>query len=172
MATPQSAPGLRSARRHFRRILHPDMTPMVGLGFLLVTFFLLAADFVKPTVMQLTMPANYLRNPNESICFGIDNSLSLILGKNGQAHYYRGGLFSDELPELHTIHGGAAGLRRLLLEVRQQDSRSVVLIKPSSNAKYRDLVDALDEMNITDQKRCAVVDLSERDYALLKQHGL
>ncbi|TGE21443.1 biopolymer transporter ExbD [Hymenobacter aquaticus] len=163
---------LRSAHRNFRRILHPDMTPMVGLGFLLVTFFLLAADFVKPTVMQLTMPMNYPRDANDSFCPGFDNSLSLILGKNGRVHYYRGGLFSDELPELHTILGGAAGLRRFLLDARQKDPRVLVLIKPSDNATYRDLVDALDEINITDQKRYAIVDLYDLDYALLKQYNL
>ncbi|UOQ72983.1 ExbD/TolR family protein [Hymenobacter cellulosilyticus] len=72
MATsqPTPAPGLRSARRNFRRILHPDMTPMVGLGFLLVTFFLLAADFVKPTVMQLTMPVKPKYDSGESHCGG------------------------------------------------------------------------------------------------------
>lgn len=174
MATPQPTPstGLRSARRSFRRILHPDMTPMVGLGFLLVTFFLLAADFKKPTVMQLTMPVKPELDFNGTICFGIDNSLSLILGKNGQVHYYRGGLRSYEAPELHTMHDGAVGLRRLLLEARQQEYGVIVLIKPGPDAKYRDLVDALDEINITDQKKYAVVDLSQRDYELLKQHNL
>ncbi|WP_167855145.1 ExbD/TolR family protein [Hymenobacter wooponensis] len=50
-------------RRTFRAIVPPDMTPMVGVGFLLVSFFLLTITVSKPTVMQVTMPVK--ARPNE-----------------------------------------------------------------------------------------------------------
>ncbi|TGE27539.1 ExbD/TolR family protein [Hymenobacter metallicola] len=172
MANSQPAPNtsLRSARRSFRRILHPDMTPMVGLGFLLVTFFLLAADFKKPTVMQLTMPVS---SREEGTCCGCRSAgaLTLLLGKGGQVHYYKG-MYFEEMPKLHTIYGGSSGLRRFILEERASNPSVVILIKPTADAKYRDLVDVLDEMNITDQKKYAVMDLYKLDYALLKRYNL
>ncbi|UOQ72982.1 ExbD/TolR family protein [Hymenobacter cellulosilyticus] len=171
MTTSHPATGLRSARRTFRRILHPDMTPMVGLGFLLVTFFLLTAEFSKSTALQLLMPAK-AKADDIIVDRRLSDVVTLILGKNGQVHYYKGGLYSDDIPELQTVHDGSAGLRRLLLEVRQRNPNTIVIIKPSNEAKYRDLVDALDEMSITNQRHYALADMYRGDYDLLKQHGL
>ncbi|TGE27538.1 ExbD/TolR family protein [Hymenobacter metallicola] len=162
----------RSARRSFRRILHPDMTPMVGLGFLLVTFFLLAADFTKTTVLPLSMPVKPKMDHEQSTLGPCVGAMTLILGENNKVHYYYGLLSVDVKPEMHTTSLTATGLRQVLLQEKAESGKFIVLIKSSDKAKYRNMVDVLDEMNITDMYRYALVDMAQGDYDLLRQHGL
>lgn len=174
MAASQPAPttGLRSARRSFRRVLHPDMTPMVGLGFLLVTFFLLAADFTKPTVLPLSMPVKPRMHGEPTEIGPCVGAMTVILGKDNKVHYYYGLLSVDVKPGLHTTDLTATGLRQVLLKKKAEVGKFVVLIKPSNKAKYRNMVDVLDEMSIIDAYRYALVDMAQGDYDLLKQQDL
>jgi biopolymer transport protein ExbD len=153
-------------RRAFRGIITPDMTPMVGIGFLLVSFFLLTTTLVKPAVMQVTMPVRQDRT-NEEVCYGLRPSdiMNVVLGKNSQVYYYSGVLDEAAYTNFYKTNFSASGLRKVLLHL---SPRTIVLIKPSDEAKYQDMVDALDEMNITDRKKYAVVDISASDYELLK----
>ncbi|UOQ53809.1 ExbD/TolR family protein [Hymenobacter cellulosivorans] len=162
--------------RSTRRILHPDMTLMVGLGFLLVTFFLFTAELAKPTIMQLTMPMKPKHGSGNLYCGGplSRDVTTLILGKNSQVHYYKGDGYdyNSENTKLQTTNISPAGLRRVLLAENAVNPRTMVIIKPGPYAKYRDLVDVLDEMNITGQKRYTISDMFQGDYELLKQYNL
>ncbi|MCB2406639.1 ExbD/TolR family protein [Hymenobacter lucidus] len=172
MATSQPAANtsLRSSRRNFRRILHPDMTPMVGLGFLLVTFFLLAADFKKPTVLDLMMPVS--RTHCDPPIDRSSSATTLVLGKSDKVLYYNGMLRNGSTPDVQVMDFSSTSLRHLLLKLKQEHPNYIVLIKPSDKAKYRNIVDALDEMNITGQTQYALVDMQQGDYDLLKRNGL
>ncbi|GAB2962544.1 biopolymer transporter ExbD [Hymenobacter coalescens] len=150
------------AKKHAFRL---DMTPMVDLAFLLLTFFMLTTTFARPNVMQLTMPDSH----GEPTSVGQKNALTLLLDKNQQVHYFFGQNAPNARPELHTTNFGAEGLRRVLLEQRQRNPRITVLIKTTPAATYGDMVDALDEMTITGQKKYAVVDTDAQDLALLTE---
>ena len=164
-------PGKRRAKQLSTRI---DMTPMVDLAFLLLTFFMLTTTFAKPTVLQLTMPVK----PTEEVDSGLRDSqaMTIILGKGHQAHYFFGlNAPSDKsvpAPELKTTSFAPDGLRRVLLVRQRQRQRPglVVLIKPSADSKYQDMIDVLDEMNITSQKKYALVKITQDDLNLL-QHN-
>jgi biopolymer transport protein ExbD len=143
-----------------------DMTPMVDLAFLLLTFFMLTTTFAKPNVMDLAMPAK-----GKTSDVPARNALTLLLGNKSQVHYFFGLNDEQDAPDLHTTNLGVNGLRQVLLQRRQQQPGTVVLIKTAAGAKYRDLVDVLDEMSITEQEKYAVVDATPADYALLKKHG-
>lgn len=164
MAEIQAAAQPRStkprAKKHSFRL---DMTPMVDLAFLLLTFFMLTTTFSKPNVMQLTMPDS----KGDPTSVGRQNALTLLLDKNGQVHYFFGLNDASTKPELHTTSFAADGLREVLLTQRQRNPRTVVLIKTTPEATYRDMVDALDEMAITGQQKYAVVDTDAQDLALL-----
>jgi biopolymer transport protein ExbD len=98
--------------------------------------------------------------------------MTLILGKDSQVHYFFG-LNSTENPaKLYTTTLSSEGLRQVLLERQRQLPAPTVLIKASQDAKYRDLVDALDEMTITDQQKYALVDLTAADRELLTKNSL
>ena len=169
MAEIQAAAQPRStkprAKKHAFRL---DMTPMVDLAFLLLTFFMLTTTFSKPNVMQLTMPAK----PTEteaSFDLVSSDALTVLLDAKGKVYYYYGLNDGVTVPELHTTDFSAEGLRQVLLEQQQRRPRTVVLIKPTDAATYRDMVDALDELTIAGQKKYALVDTDAHDLALLNR---
>jgi len=160
---------LRTLKHHFRL----DMTPMVDIAFLLLTFFMIST---RPHILQLQMPV--ARSAYEySNCGGVRHSdgVTLILGANHRLHYYTGlnsSLDSSiSIPELHTTDFSSHGIRKLLLTWQSNLFRPIILIKPGPQATYRDMVDILDEMNITNQGRYALTDLSPADRQLLLANG-
>lgn len=164
-----SAPAARGHKPRIKKnAFRLDMTPMVDLAFLLLTFFMLTTTFNKPTTMELAMP---VKGPSSDVS---DNkALTLILGKDSKVHYFFGLHRQDVAqPELHTTTFSADGLRQVLLQRQRQQPAPVVLIKAGPDAKYRDLVDVLDEMNITDQGQYALVDFTPADQELLKENQL
>jgi biopolymer transport protein ExbD len=164
----QSAAGTDKGgkRRTKKMSTRVDMTPMVDLAFLLLTFFMLTTTFAKPTVMQLTMPVK--GTPTDVAESG---ALTILLGKNHQVHYFFGlntPLDKSVLtPELKTTNFSATGIRQVLLS--RQKVKTIVLIKPTAESKYQDMVDILDEMSITNQKKYALVHITQNDLSLLPQ---
>ncbi|MDZ4757052.1 MAG: biopolymer transporter ExbD [Bacteroidota bacterium] len=155
-----------------------DMTPMVDLAFLLVTFFMLATTMAKPSALEVTMPTD--EKPKEDITIPESKSMTLILGKDDQIFWYMGMLTKD--PVISKTTYGPANIRKVLkakqIEVRNifvQKAKSqeiVVLIKPMKDSKYRNLVDILDEFEICGIKQFAVVDFQPDDQKNLKKKGL
>ena len=145
---------------------------MVGLAFLLLTFFLLHAGVAKPRVVQLSMP---FKNPKEACGeYHISGVITVILGRNHSVHYYYG--INNPLdrqvpvPELKSADFSAEGIRQVLL-TQNTPVQSLILIKPAQGATYKDLVDILDEMKITGQRLYTLVSLTAADRQLLLANG-
>src|SRR5882762_9130065 len=128
-----------------------DMTPMVDLAFLLLTFFILTTTLQKPQVMQITMPEKDDKEPPK---VNENHVLTLIMGKDDKVYYYMG--ITD--PEVKVTNFSATGLRKLLLSKKAQVPKLIVLIKSMDDSKYKNMVDVLDEMNINSIERYAIVD--------------
>ncbi len=162
--TPRAGKKPRARKHNFRL----DMTPMVDLAFLLLTFFMLTTTFAKPHVMQLTMP---VKDPNHPTDIRQSRALTIVLGSAHRVYYYVGlpapADASVPVPTLHTTDFGAHGIRQVLLARRRQQPGLVVLIKAGPHAKYQDMVDILDEMNSTAQPKYAITELSATDRQLL-----
>ena len=163
----QPAPKAGKKPRARKHRFHLDMTPMVDLAFLLLTFFMLTTTFAKPRVMQLTMP---VKSPDETP-LQASKAMTIILGSGHQAYYYFGLNAPTDpsvpVPTLHRTDFGPQGIRQALLARARRQPAPVILIKTTPKARYQDLVNALDEMNITDQKQYAVTALSTADRQLL-----
>jgi biopolymer transport protein ExbD len=163
-SAPQAGKKPRAHKHSFRL----DMTPMVDLAFLLLTFFMLTTTFAKPHVMQLTMPVKDHDNVTE---VGRTHAMTILLGKAHRVYYYFGlhapADPSVPVPTLHTTDFGPTGIRQALLARGRQQPAPVVLIKASATATYQDMVDILDEMNITGQQKYALTDLTAADRQLL-----
>lgn len=146
-----------------------DLTPMVDLGFLLVTFFMLTTTFSKPQTMEINLPVK----PKEEIkeedynALKASRAFNVLLGKDNKIYWYIG-LPNEPIEGPHTTDFSAGGIRKILLENNSSIKDMVVLIKPTNDAVYRNVVDILDEMNITDIKRYALVDASSQDLDLIK----
>src|SRR5258705_5497897 len=75
-------PGVRRMKKHS---LRTDMTPMVDLGFLLITFFVFTAELSKPSVVKLNMPID-----GPPVLLANSNALTFLLDGNNVVYYYHG----------------------------------------------------------------------------------
>ena len=144
-----------------------DMTPMVDLAFLLLTFFVMTTTLNKPQTMEITMP----EKPKEQDKPPLVNEkhvLTLILGANNKVYWYLG--ITDPKVELSDFSND--GIRKVLLQQNAQIKEMVVLIKPSDESKYKNVVDILDEMNSSNIARYALVDITPVDKELIKDSKL
>jgi biopolymer transport protein ExbD len=152
-----------------RRSIRVDMTPMVDLGFLLITFFILTTTLQKPVVMELGMPVKDAAPPPPVKC---SQTLTVFLGENGGLFYQTCAEFLAEKPPLRTDYS-ASGLRRVLLENKALvGSTFTVLVKATDRSHYGHLVDVLDELAITGCRRYALVELTDDDRRLLAHPNL
>src|SRR4028119_1861504 len=110
-----------------------DMTPMVDLAFLLLTFFMLTTTFNKPNVMQLTMPVKE-KNPEEQSQIKASDAFTIIMGEANKLYYYEGLLAADVKPELKVSDYSAEGIRKVLLERQTRNPKTVILIKPDDKS--------------------------------------
>jgi biopolymer transport protein ExbD len=98
---------------------HMDMTPMVDLMMLLITFFMLTTSMSKPKVMDITLP-DKITDPNqEAPKISASRTLNIILGPENKIYWYPGGVKPEDynnLPPLMETDFSATGIRQLLLE--------------------------------------------------------
>jgi biopolymer transport protein ExbD len=157
--------GKQRAKKASTRI---DMTPMVDLGFLLLTFFILTTTFAKPQTMEINMPVKPATEEQQTP-LKASNALTLLLGENDKIYWYAGLPDAPAAPGVQITDYSAGGLRKILLDRTKTNPKLVVLIKPMEEARYKNLVDVLDEMNITDTSKYAIVDVDPRDEKLVKE---
>jgi biopolymer transport protein ExbD len=198
--------GKRRAKHHST---HIDMTPMVDLACLLLTFFMLTTAFSKPKVMEIVLP-----DPNQPIKNRQEipkwRALNIILDENDRVFWYNG--IADPrkppIPTLEETNFSKDGMRKLLLHRNKilfkdiedlnnkvlkgkltisRDSLAkkikslgrddkigpIVLIKATDKAKYKNMVDIIDEMAITRVARYSIVDINPFEKKLLnKKKGI
>lgn len=146
-----------------------DLTPMVDLGFLLVTFFMLTTTFSKPQTMEINMPVK----PKGEVKEEEQNSLkaskafNIIIGGEDKLYWYIG-LPNEPIEGPELTNYSADGIRKVLLEKNSGIQNMVVLIKPTNDSNYKNVVDILDEMNISNIQRYALVDVTPEDLKLIK----
>lgn len=183
---------------------HIDMTPMVDLMCLLITFFMLTTAFAKPKAMEITMPEKD-DNPDQKEAPKIEanRTINVLLSGDDQIYYYFG--VADPklpLPQLIKTDYSKDGIRKMLLqrnkivfqavaelrekvikgeevmadstlnrkikELKKSDKDApIILIKADEKAKYRNIVDIIDEMAITTVANYAVVDISDVELQMI-----
>ena len=144
-----------------------DMTPMVDLAFLLLTFFVMTTTLNKPQTMEIVMPEK-TEEPDDQPKVNEKHVLTLVLGEDNKVYWYMG--ITD--PKVELTDFSASGVRKLLLEKKNEIPKLVILIKASDKSKYRNMVDILDEMNINQIKVYALVDITKVDEDLIKESQL
>ena len=157
--------------RSKKSVPHVDLTPMVDLAFLLITFFMLVTTFNKPNVMDLGLPAKPKIDQPKPAPTEIDlsNSISLIIGKDNKVFYHQldeAGLNDQTLQETSFDRNGITKVIEQAKARALDQSIFTVIIKPTDDAVYRNFVDILDEMAITKNERYGVTDLKSWEQAI------
>jgi biopolymer transport protein ExbD len=159
----KKGPGVKKAKKASTRV---DLTPMVDLGFLLITFFIFTTTMSQPTAMKLNLPKD-TDKPEEQNKLKESGALTLLLGKNNGVYFYEGQLN----PTASNLQSST--MKKIRDEIIKKKRSTppedlMIVIKPGEESTYKDVVDALDEMTINDIKRYALVDISDVEAQLVK----
>ena len=157
----RKGPGVKKSKKHSTRV---DLTPMVDLGFLLITFFIFTTTVSQPTAMNLNMPKD-TKDKNLDTKVKESGSLTLMLGKANVIYYY----FGNDPTKMQTT--GYKAVRDIILKKKKSTPAEdlFIIIKPDKDATYKNAVDILDEMDINDIGRYAMVDPTPDEYNLILQ---
>lgn len=186
----KKGPGVKKAKKLSTRV---DMTPMVDLGFLLITFFVFTATMSTPTTLDLNMPKD-IKDEKEQTEVKESSVLTIMLGKDNHIYYYEGKLVVDETGN-NFKSTNFKGIRDIIVNKKKEvisryvpdpdceakakakgkpvsdcaDKDFVVIIKPTPDATYRNTVDILDEMTINQVRTYAMVKIYDQEYELIKK---
>lgn len=177
-----------------RQTLRVDFTPMVDMNMLLITFFMFCTTLSIPQVMDVAMPAD---TPTREKITG-SKSATVILGEQNKIYYYEGVADYENytsLKEINTvglrdmlINKNSANYNKIkdlkvkrfkkeiseenfktqLAEVNRSKDGIMILIKPTKESNFKNLVDVLDEMQICGVGKYAIVDLEDGDKFLME----
>jgi len=92
-----------------------DFTPMVDLGFLLITFFMLATTLNKPQTMEIALPSKDKMSEEDQTKVKASRVVTILLGKDNKAYYYEGTRENGVDPVLHPTDYSPTGLRQYLI---------------------------------------------------------
>ena len=160
-----------------------DLTAMVDLAFLLITFFMLTTTLSKPQSMPLAMPDKDPKEDKADVTkIPEERMMTILIGKDNKILWYMGKFETPVIPPTEAVYG-KNGIRKDLLKqvvygkaVAQREGKPdqglIVNIKASDKANYRNLVDILDEMAITHPQLYAIGDITPGEIDLLKKTGL
>jgi biopolymer transport protein ExbD len=181
-----------------------DMTPMVDLAFLLLTFFVLTSTFAKPKTMEINFPA---KPEDETKNIKVNNAITFIMTKNDGIFYYNGEFYpegntkNEPATKLTKTDFSSEGLHKVLLErnkstidainklteqlkkkeiadttykrlaVNEKGKKEAltVLVKADDKAIYKNIIDVIDELNICNIGKYAVVDMGAKELELLNK---
>jgi len=159
----KKGPGVKKSKKLSTRV---DLTPMVDLGFLLITFFIFTTTMSQPTAMKLFLPKD-ADKPEEQNKAKESGVITILLGKDDHVFYYEGQLDNSASNFKSSTF---KEIRNVLLDkkARTPEKDLVVVLKPSEECTYRNVVDILDEMAVNVLKRYALVDISTVETQLVK----
>lgn len=137
-----------------------DLTAMVSVSFLLIIFFMVVGELSKPKVVDLSLPDNgWTCGDKWYGCGGGERTTTILLGENNRLIFYTGILAAPIRPAQEMNYDKEGIRKELLLRNKEMLNYSaqlgkpgrgiIVIIKPSKKSNFKNLIDILDEMEIT-----------------------
>ena len=125
-----------------------DLTAMVDLAFLLITFFMLTTSLSKPLAMDIAKPDKDEKNDTK-LPLKASQTMTILLGKNNKVAWYMGEA-GKSVPTIEGFADVRASLLKNKQKVRETMGKDIIIvIKPSDGSTYKNFVDIMDELNIT-----------------------
>ena len=153
----QSRGKQKHSKKKKRRIgVRIDMTPMVDIAFLLLTFFMLTTTMNKPQAMEINLPPG-----DAKVDVPSSNLLTLRVSENGTIYWNIG----TDKPEKVT----AVELRKVLKEKNSANPKLITLIKVDRKGKYIMMVNIMDELNVSDITRFSLAPFDDKDKQLIEK---
>ncbi len=145
--------------------LNVDMAPMCDLGFLLITFFMFTTTFSKPNIMHLNMPPKVDIPQTDIPEIKTKNSFTVILGKDDKIYWHQEEMGDLNASNLNETNYSKDGIRKEILRAQKEadQDKFTIIIKPTDDSNYKNLVDILDEMEITNSTRYGIKDLTSKE---------
>lgn len=161
----KKGPGVKKSKKLSTRV---DLTPMVDLGFLLITFFIFTTTMSQATAMKLNLPSD-VDKPEDQNKAKQSGVITILLGKDNHVFYYEGQLDNSasnfKPSNFHDIRDVLIKKKASVADIKD----FVVIIKPSDECTYRNVVDILDEMTINVCTRYALVDITPIEALLVSK---
>ncbi|MBK7434059.1 MAG: biopolymer transporter ExbD [Chitinophagaceae bacterium] len=162
----KKGPGVKKPKKLSTRV---DLTPMVDLGFLLITFFVFTTTMSKPTAMNMNEPKD---DPDNQLKVKNSGAMTILLGKNDQVYYYMGELLPETISEQFKS-SNFREIRKIILDKKNATPIGdlMYIIKADKESKFRNAIDILDEMAISDVPpgHYAEVDINDVEQMLIKK---
>jgi len=145
------ARGGKKHKKKRRLRIRIDMTPMVDVAFLLLTFFMLTTYFSKPQTMELNLPAD------EKVVVEVaeSNLLTIRVASDGQLYWNIG---MDPANQIDVKE-----LRKFLVDKNKENPKLITLLKIDRDGKYNMLIKVMDEINIAQVTRFSLAPMTEYD---------
>ncbi len=175
----KKGPGVKKSKKMSTRV---DLTPMVDLGFLLITFFIFTTTMAKPKTMEINMPNTEKIDEKDQTKVKESTAMTILLSKNHRVYYYEGLATDPNVPPDLKVTGfkDKDGIRDAIIakklkvaELQRSGAlgpkdQATFLIKPDTNSTYADMVNILDEMSINDARVYAIIDITPVDQEFIQ----
>lgn len=161
----KKGPGVKKPQKKSTRV---DLTPMVDLGFLLITFFVFTTTMSQPTAMAMNEPKD---DPENQLKVKNSGAMTLLLGKGDQVYYYFGELSPTDASNQFKS-GSFKDIRDVILKKKNETPIGdlMYIIKSDKESTFKNAIDILDEMTINGVPpgHYAEVDMSETEAKLIQ----
>jgi len=151
-----------------------DMTPIVDLAFLLITFFMLTTTFNTPKIMQVIMPDKTEKDPKKRDQAQGDCTVIVLGDKENKLYWYQ--VVKGQPPELQPLPYSNQEIRAFFSKKKKEVlakgdcPQFVVVLKFKDDASYKNMVDLLDEMAIVGVSRYGIQDIEKDDIKLIDEY--
>ena len=162
----KKGPGVKKGKKLSTRV---DLTPMVDLGFLLITFFVFTTTMSKPTAMSMNEPKD---DPENQLKVKNSGAMTILLGKADQVYYYYGELVAETISE-QLKSSNFKEIRELISAKKKATPLGdlMYIIKADKEATFKNAIDILDEMTVTavPPGHYAEVDITDTESMLIQK---
>lgn len=156
-AAPRGHDKKKKKHKKMRRLgIRLDMTPMVDVAFLLLTFFMLTTSMSRPQTMEINLP------PEKATVEVAQSNLLTLRVKDDGGIYWN---ISDQMP----VKIPYKELRKLMMQQMQANPKLITLIKVDRKGKYHMMVDIMDELNLANIQRFSLAPMLDADKTLLSK---